>query len=446
MPARTPNKDLRSLLHESRWTQDALARAVNGRASLQGVRFAYDRTSVSHWLSGTRPRGKAMIFICEALSLRLGRIITPSDAGFNALPDSTTRHLEMSPSPARALAALLGSTPERATYEFSPVPLPKPPSSPVEPAPNSEAECFFQTLLSTCGTGCVAGPLHAYLASVTGPRLSARPSQADIGETARLVLLLGRTYEGQLHHGKAQQAYITAMSYAWHARDLDTWAIAVCALSIQATGLRHHRTGHRLACSAVDVADSCLPATSALLLAQLGVTTAYLHSAMESSAHVDQARALASQVPRNSHHACPLGPCTRLDATVEHQAAIAALALGNRTQAIGSLERALLLTDPADRHGSVLITASMAIQLAEAGHVEASLAYSDELLLAAAQIRSTSAAQMVRQWNSTAGQLRRSQVQFRAPDNWQGTGTARRGQPSTSCGRREAIAGTTIRL
>lgn len=53
---RTHNDLLRALLKEAGWPNHNLAQAVNRVAAETGVSLCYDRTSASHWLSGTRPR------------------------------------------------------------------------------------------------------------------------------------------------------------------------------------------------------------------------------------------------------------------------------------------------------------------------------------------------------------------------------------------------------
>ena len=69
----TPNLALRALLEESEWTQEAFARAISRLGNESGTRLGYDRTSVAHWLRGSRPSPKVQRFIAEALSRRLGR-------------------------------------------------------------------------------------------------------------------------------------------------------------------------------------------------------------------------------------------------------------------------------------------------------------------------------------------------------------------------------------
>ncbi|OEV09118.1 hypothetical protein [Streptomyces nanshensis] len=77
----TPNTALRSLVDESEWTQEAFARAITRLGAKAGVRLSYDRTSVAHWLRGSRPAPRVQGFIAEALSRRLGRPVEVTQLG-----------------------------------------------------------------------------------------------------------------------------------------------------------------------------------------------------------------------------------------------------------------------------------------------------------------------------------------------------------------------------
>lgn len=81
MAKRDPNGRLRTLLIEARWSGQDFARAVNGIAAEAGLTLSYDRTSVSHWLAGTRPPAHVVDLAAEALSRRTGRRIAAADTG-----------------------------------------------------------------------------------------------------------------------------------------------------------------------------------------------------------------------------------------------------------------------------------------------------------------------------------------------------------------------------
>ncbi|AXK31494.1 hypothetical protein DVA86_01360 [Streptomyces armeniacus] len=78
---RTPNDALRALLEESGWTQAAFARALARLGAETGAHLHYDRTSVAHWLRGSRPGPAVQRLMAEALSRRLRRPVTVADLG-----------------------------------------------------------------------------------------------------------------------------------------------------------------------------------------------------------------------------------------------------------------------------------------------------------------------------------------------------------------------------
>lgn len=78
---RTPNGRLRERLEEAGWSGAELARAVNAAGRQTGVRVSYDRSNVSHWLAGTRPRPSARDLLVRAFAERLGRLVTVEELG-----------------------------------------------------------------------------------------------------------------------------------------------------------------------------------------------------------------------------------------------------------------------------------------------------------------------------------------------------------------------------
>lgn len=79
--ARQTNQRLRSLIQEASLSNSALARQVNVLGEAQGLDLRYDKTSVSRWLSGQRPRGRVPAIIAEALSGKLGRTVSTEEIG-----------------------------------------------------------------------------------------------------------------------------------------------------------------------------------------------------------------------------------------------------------------------------------------------------------------------------------------------------------------------------
>ncbi|MDW6058745.1 Tat pathway signal protein [Streptomyces sp. FXJ1.4098] len=85
--ARERNEKLAALLEEARWSRAQAAAAYNRVAAetLNGeVRenSKIGRSHVSMWVSGVQPQGVAPAILCQALSRRLKREITPEEVGF----------------------------------------------------------------------------------------------------------------------------------------------------------------------------------------------------------------------------------------------------------------------------------------------------------------------------------------------------------------------------
>jgi tetratricopeptide (TPR) repeat protein len=81
-----PNEQLRTVLVEAGLSNKAFARAVRAAAATQDEMEACDHTKVSRWLAGGQPRAGTARFICQALSRRLGRPVTPEDIGLLQRP------------------------------------------------------------------------------------------------------------------------------------------------------------------------------------------------------------------------------------------------------------------------------------------------------------------------------------------------------------------------
>jgi hypothetical protein len=79
--ARTPNTALAALIAEARWTNRQFASAVNRAGAEAGLQLSYDDSAVCHWLTGTLPRDRVRPVVCEALTRRLGRPVTPASVG-----------------------------------------------------------------------------------------------------------------------------------------------------------------------------------------------------------------------------------------------------------------------------------------------------------------------------------------------------------------------------
>ncbi len=78
---RPPNERLRGLLQEMGVSNAGLARRVNLCGAEHGLDLRYDKTSVSRWLRGQRPRGMTPDILAEVLSDKLGRPVSVDEIG-----------------------------------------------------------------------------------------------------------------------------------------------------------------------------------------------------------------------------------------------------------------------------------------------------------------------------------------------------------------------------
>ncbi|MYR57173.1 hypothetical protein GTY54_13335, partial [Streptomyces sp. SID625] len=75
------NAALRGLLSEAGMSAAELARSVNRLAAGEGLALHYDRTTVAHWLSGSRPRDPVPQLVAEVLTRGIGRLVSVAETG-----------------------------------------------------------------------------------------------------------------------------------------------------------------------------------------------------------------------------------------------------------------------------------------------------------------------------------------------------------------------------
>ncbi|GHF35456.1 tetratricopeptide repeat protein [Streptomyces morookaense] len=389
-PGQRPNRRLRALLAEARWTQGALARAVNAAAAEVGLSLGYDRTSVAHWLSGTRPRAPVPELVAEVLTRRLQRTVSPDAAGFTAASGPRAKR-----SPEAELVALAGTetdpartiTAQQQPYREAllrtarldiPVPRntgPRHGGSPAEAETRilQYAERFYAASLDAHGGRSARSSLAAYLTQdVTHWLRSARTEHARralLVEASRLTFLLARMYEDARVHGLAQRCFVTSQRLAAESGDRLAWAIGLRGLSAQGLALGHHQAALHAAEAAAEAgqrADGGGP--GAYLFSQLAAAQAACglrRQALRSLGHAE--RCLESAAEQGHEH----GPFTTYPpAALDFQRARVLGFLGDFSAACEALTRSLALRPATDRRGLALSHAQRAEILLRNGHVE----------------------------------------------------------------------------
>lgn len=299
---RTPNKALRHLLAEAGWSGAQLARQVNALGAERGTPLHYDRTTVAHWLAGSRPRPPVPALVAEALSRRLGRPVLLQDTGLlytrqpghgagappgegsaverldRVLRDTDRRSLALVGAYSLAALAIPAGLP--ASKEGRPAAFA--PTASVGPAHVSSARellTVFSRSDITFGAGSVREPLRQYLSStlLTWLRSDMKPAiRHDLFTVAaQLTYLCAFAHFDMNHHAAAQRLYLTSAELAREAGDAIGCALALRGLSVQAHELGHLAEADQLAEHAVQTgARHAPPHQQAFLLGQLAVAQA----------------------------------------------------------------------------------------------------------------------------------------------------------------------------
>lgn len=319
MAKRDPNAALGRLLAESRWTHRQFARAVNRVGTETGTPLRYDESAVSHWLSGTIPRGAVRACILEALSRRLGRPVTHAEAGLpvprdhSPVPTDTVEGLidlgrqDMDPSRRSVLGAGLFS-----------VAL----SIPGWPDVIGRAEAVQSGRVARIGMNEVdmviamtervselddqfggrhARPMAAsFMVNTVASYLRAdapeEVRQAMLSAASDLLYLTGYMAVDEGLHGLAQRYYVKALELAGAAEDYLTYCTTLRGMSVQAVDLRHGAKAMELADVAAAASPKAGPRMRAFLsgqqahaAAQTGDRTGALRYIREAEAAMDRA-------------------------------------------------------------------------------------------------------------------------------------------------------------
>lgn len=403
MTRKSPNRLLAALLVEADWSAADLSRAVNALGTAHGLHLRYDRTSVAHWLNGSRPRPPVVDLVGQAMSRRIGRTLTTADTGFDEpeeAGDAVTAILKRN-DPVRRLAALCRADidPTRHALLARAVPSALPPVLTLW-------ETRSPTVPQTVGGGSVAGgrqassadaarlettasilalmaekyggahgrsALAVYLSEDVVPLLTApaRPEvrRALLTGAAHLTLLLAAMTSDVGHPALAQHYYNVALELAHAAEERGAYAIALRCLSMQAHRLGDHRQAIALGEAALGVAASSVPhATRAFLHAGRAVVHAGIGQNRASSADLTAAERHLAQATG------PEGPFTSYPQTaLRYQRAEVLSLLGDHETAAAELECSLG-SRPADHHKArALLYAQLAHSLLASNEVEAAV-------------------------------------------------------------------------
>ncbi|WP_406115682.1 hypothetical protein [Kitasatospora purpeofusca] len=280
------NTKLRFLIAQAGLTGEELARTVNALGRECGIDLHYRRASVGQWQAGTRPRPPVPELIAEALTRRLGRPVTPTDAGFDqdgppAEPPGSTgidvRRLH------ETAAVYRLAEPREAAESVSGATLLTPAAGrsrvgTVHAHYVDDMTSLFSLSDGLAGSGAVLPALTTFCTVSALPWLneagSASARRALQLACSRLTYLGGALQADQGRHGTAQYWYRLAADLAAEGGSPHTLAVVTRALSLQAHHLGHRDAALQLAERAGSLAVSAAPRTRAFLEGQLALTLA----------------------------------------------------------------------------------------------------------------------------------------------------------------------------
>nr|CEL13471.1 putative transcriptional regulator [Kibdelosporangium sp. MJ126-NF4]CTQ99158.1 putative transcriptional regulator [Kibdelosporangium sp. MJ126-NF4] len=391
VPSRTPNRLLRALLHESGWSGQKLANAVNAAAAENGVKLSYDRTSVFHWLAGSRPPPTVVAMVAEVLSRQLARPIQDSDTGLTGshrhhdqgIPGEETQVVEQlvrlgnAGSPRRSVLRAV-------IYTLTSLNVPSlgaaatalpPPAGERERIGTAHADAaeliltVFSDNDNTFGGGKALPALTAYLATDVASWLRAPASPTArarlCAAAAKLSYLAGWMCFDELLQGAAQRYYRAAATLAATAGNLDCYTAAVRAQSVQAYHLGHYHRARDLAEAALRDAHGLSSKHVAFVMGQAALAHASCGDHRQALAELATTERL---LEKDTDTAAAVG-AYHLAALEYHRAEVLSHC-GDRHQAIAALRSSLCHRPPTERRARAVSTARLAELYLDIGHVE----------------------------------------------------------------------------
>ncbi|MFJ5228389.1 hypothetical protein ACIQBJ_00695 [Kitasatospora sp. NPDC088391] len=426
--SRRPNHALRTLLTEAGWSAVDLAREVNRAGQEAGTALSFDRSTVAHWLSGTRPRGTTPQLITEALSRRLHRVVTPAEAGLDGDAPAVPAPDAVAAAPVdltlRQLAALHGRgghrAEELAAYSVSLLDLPglpgppglpggpglpglpgspgpgaahpaRPdaPQFPRVPVPRSappagapahrpvdrhEVEAvetiaqLFHSSDATFGGGHGRTALVGYLAADLGPKLHrpARPAlrRRLLTTASQLAYLCAFMHFDDNLQVFTQHYYLAALRLAAENNSPLDYAVALRGLSVQADALGHSAEAAALAETALGTLRGD-PLQQAFVHGQLAVAQAHRRARPEAFRAIGAAERL---LDRGTGPAGAVVGRYHRAALLRQQAAVLE-AFGDPAGALGALEESLRFRPQEEHRSRAVVLADLGRLQLQSGHL-----------------------------------------------------------------------------
>jgi tetratricopeptide (TPR) repeat protein/transcriptional regulator with XRE-family HTH domain len=403
---RIPNTRLRLLLARSGWTGQKLAEAVNALGAENGVALHYDRTSIAHWLSGTRPSAVVVRLVAEVLTRRFGRPVDPEETG---LIDPVAP-VPVGPDTIEAVVGQLVFVGDKVrrrevreviyVLALSAVPVAADVADTGPPVADNGEQVgtahadtadvmlsVFSDNDAAFGGGSALTALSAYLGTDVASWLRAPAAPVARvrlrSSASRLTYLAGWMSFDEVMHGAGQRYYRAAARLAGEAGDIGCYAAALRGLSVQAHYLGHHASALELAEAAVAESTRVPRSEAAFLAGQLGVAYAARGDRRAAFAQIRSAerlldRADGADLAVGGYHA----------AALTHQQAETLAAVGDREAAIRALTGSLRHRPHAERRAHAITTARLAELYLDIGQLDEACAAWTTLLDESPHLRS----------------------------------------------------------
>ncbi|MFD5211586.1 hypothetical protein ACFWNF_32210 [Streptomyces anulatus] len=409
-----------ALQQEAKWTNGDLAREVNRLGTLHGLRLAYDRTAVAHWLSGSRPRPPVPALVAEVLSRRLGRLVTPEWTGLASpqqAASSSTAHpilalaefaVTDADSDRRGSPARLFSVQEiEAELSGAVIRLRDSDSRRSSTAQRLEhLSSFFFEHVQRYGGLTLGSTLSRYIADETPRLLVVRSTETDRPEVltalARLSYVQAAIAADSGRPGLAQGYYQHALRLARRAGARPDYAITLRALATLADSLGERALSWKLTGHAIEIAGpNAAPALRSFLYSGHALTLA------RTGDHPAALRALATALRIHQEDLQATSPFeTYTEASLQYQRALVLKALGAGPDHLQALLDSLR-TRPVDHHKALAITHSqIALALLHAGQWDQALPHAQKAFASARTVSSMPA-------RANVAELRQSMAAFR---------------------------------
>jgi hypothetical protein len=389
------NEQLRELLLRTGWTYDSLARAVNRVAAEHGEALRTNKSSITHWIAGTRPQRRTLAYLAEAVSRRLGRQVRPVEIGFGSSDDTIDA---LPHDPVDALTRLGRSDVDRrqlltgTVYSMSALLLPvdyqRELSARADRAANGaigwaevdavvDITAAFNRADERLGGGFGRTAVVEYLTTDVAAYCQARGPQpvrrAMFSAGAQLAYLSGWKAHDIGHEGLAQRYYLHAYQLAVESGDQGQAAYIMRILAHQAYDMGHHAHCVDLASASVRAGRGHVDShTEALLLLTLAKAYAMRGDRSDVLRTISEAETLMSRARPGDERPAWAGLHGRSPAQFNNHVAKALVELGDFAGAEEHYRRSVRLhLDPVNQPRIYALTMCW---LAEAqirqGHLE----------------------------------------------------------------------------